>query len=311
MMLGLVLSAVLALAGGPREILDTLETSDPKVKLVLYADHTWEYKKDMSGFEADTVFTECWDNTCVNPYKIELSKMPYRVTLWLADSVSTFKCPYVRAVFSKFGWRKGRQHMGVDLPVNIGTPMYAAFDGRVRVAHRMGGYGNVVIVRHDNGLETTYGHLSKFLVKENDWVHAGDVVGLSGNTGRSTGPHLHFETRYKGIAFDPQWIINFEKGELRENVFVLKTKHLIPGCQYVQSSDEEEDAIYQTDEEARLEAERLIAEMNARKYYTIRSGDTLGAIARRYGTTVTAICKLNPGMTGKTVLRVGRKIRVR
>ena len=295
----------------PREICDTLETSDPRIQLVLYKDHTWEYRKDMEKFSEDTLFTQYWDNTTVNPYKVKIEEMPYRVILWLADSVSNFTCPFERAVFSKFGWRHGRQHMGVDLPGPKGTPIYAAFDGKVRMAKKFGGYGNVVVLRHDNGLETTYGHLSSIKVAEGDWVHSGDVVGEMGSTGHSTGPHLHFETRFRGAAFDPQWIIDFENGRLRDSVFVLKVKHLIPGCQYVQSSDEEENAIYQSEEEARAEAERLIAEMNARKYYKIRSGDTLGAIARRYGTTVTAICRLNDNLTAKTTLKIGRTIRVR
>ena len=294
-----------------KEVMDTLETSDPNIQLVLYKDHTWEYRRELEACAGDSIFTEAWSDEFVNPYKIELKDMPYRVTLWLVDSVSGFHCPYRREVYSKFGWRRGRQHMGVDLPMPTGTPMCAAFDGRVRIAKRIGGYGNVVIIRHANGLETTYGHLSQFRCEENDWVHAGDVIGLSGNTGRSTGPHLHFETRYKGVAFDPQWLIDFPAGKLRDTVFVLKTKHLIPGCQYVPSSDEEEDAIYQSEEEARAEAEKALAELNARRYHTIRSGDTLGAIARRYGTTVTAICRLNQGLTSRTTLRVGRKIRVR
>ena len=106
-------------------------------------------------------------------------------------------CPYVGKVYSKFGYRRGRRHQGTDIPLKSGTPVAAAFDGRVRMSSYVSGYGNLVILRHENGLETFYGHLSKRQVSVGDWVRAGDIVGLGGSTGRSSGPHLHFETRYK------------------------------------------------------------------------------------------------------------------
>ena len=173
------------------------------------------------------------------------------------------------------------------------------------------GYGNIIILRHENGLETFYGHMSKRNVEPGQWVHAGDVIGLGGSTGRSTGPHLHFETRYEGHCFDPERIVDFESGKLRRNVLVLKRSQLSTHSRYVPSKIDEEEEIYMTDEQVKAEEERIQAERNAMKYHTIRQGDTLGGIARKYGTSVSRICSLNNNLTPNTVLKLGRKIRVK
>ena len=158
------------------------------------------------------------------------------------------------------------------------------------------------MIRHDNGLETFYAHLSKRNVEVGDWVNAGDVIGLGGSTGRSTGPHLHFETRHNGFAFDPQWLIDFEKGTLRHRLFVLKKKYFNIYSNYEQDF---EDELKNEEDDKKEDAER-----EAMRWYTIKSGDTLGRIAINNGTTVNALCKLN-GIKSTTTLKIGRKIRVR
>ena len=199
-----------------------------------------------------------------------------------------------------------------------GTPVYAAFDGKVRISDWVGGYGNLIVIRHPNGLETCYGHLSRRDVSSGDWVSAGDVIGLGGSTGRSSGPHLHFETRYKGAAFDPSWLIDFETGTLRHRLLKIRSWYFNPNQRYVQAVDDE-DEIFRTDEEDRLAAEeqakkdaaaRAAAEAAAMKWHTIKSGDTLSGIARKYHTTVRELCRLN-SMKESSILRVGKKIRVR
>lgn len=292
-----------------KETVDTVDTGNPKLKIVLYADNTWKYIKDGDLLKNDSYFTEHW-NEFPDAYRTEYGQLPEKATLWLVDDTSQFCCPYKNAVYSKFGYRRGRRHMGVDLPLKTGDPVHAAFDGKVRISKYMRGYGNLVVLRHENGLETFYGHLSKRNVSEGDWVTAGQAIGLGGSTGRSTGPHLHFETRYQGYAFDPQWMIDFENGRLRNSVFNLKKKYLSASSRYVPESDDEEEEILLAEDQERAEAAKKAAAEAAKQYYTIRSGDTLGKIAGKYHTSVNALCRLN-GITPKTTLRVGKRIRVR
>ena len=297
---------------------DTLDTGNPGVKVVLYNNGTYRYVKDPSLVAVDSVFTECWDTRAVNPYREDPDSIPDRFSLWIVDTLDSYTCPYVVRPRSQFGYRHGRRHQGIDLPYPTGTPVAAAFDGKVRISDYVGGYGNLVVIRHANGLETFYGHLSKRNVDSGDWVSAGDIIGLGGSTGRSTGPHLHFETRYKGAAFDPAWLIDFETGTLRHRLLKIRSWSFNPNQRYVQNVDDE-DEIFRTDEEDRLLAEeqakkeaaaRAAAEAAAMRYHTVRSGDTLSGIAKKYGTSVREICRLN-GIKETTILQVGKRLRVR
>ena len=292
--------------------LDTLDVGDSRIQVVLKDDNTWYFIKNVSALEDEDLYREYWDDVLVNPYTKEpFDSIHYRTTIALVDSVSRFVCPHQGKVFSKFGMRRGRAHTGCDVPYPTGTPVFCAFDGRVRVSDWHKGYGNLVIIRHENGLETFYGHLSRRDVTPGQWVHAGDLIGLGGSTGRSTGPHLHFETRYHGHAFDPEWIVDFESGTLRRNVFVLKRSYLSVYSKHVPQSIDEEEEIYMSEEQIRAEEERIAKERAAMKYHTIRSGDTLSGIAHKYGTTVSRICSLNSGLKPTTILSIGRKIRVK
>lgn len=292
--------------------LDTLDVGDSRIQVVLKDDNTWYFIKNVSALEDEDLYREYWDDVLVNPYTKEpFDSIHYRTTIALVDSVSRFVCPHQGKVFSKFGIRRGRAHTGCDVPYPTGTPVFCAFDGRVRVSDWHKGYGNLVIIRHENGLETFYGHLSRRDVTPGQWVHAGDLIGLGGSTGRSTGPHLHFETRYRGHAFDPEWIVDFESGTLRRNVFVLKRSYLSVYSKHVPQSIDEEEEIYMSEEQIRAEEERIAKERAAMKYHTIRSGDTLSGIAHKYGTTVSRICSLNSGLKPTTILSIGRKIRVK
>jgi len=297
---------------------DTLDTGNPAVKVVLYNNGTYRFVKDPSVLADDSVFTENWDTRAVNPYREAPEQLPDRFSIWVVDTLDAYCCPHQTTPRSLFGYRHGRRHQGIDLPYPTGTPVPATFDGRVRISDYVGGYGNLVVIRHANGLETFYAHLSRRDVASGDWVNAGDIIGLGGSTGRSTGPHLHFETRYRGAAFDPAWLIDFETGTLRHRLLKVRGWYFNPNQRYVQSVDDE-DEIFRTDEEDRLLAEekakkeaaaRAAAEAAAMKYHTVRSGDTLSAIARRYHTSVREICRLN-GIKETTILQVGRRLRVR
>ena len=162
-------------------------------------------KEDNIEPEID-IYKEGWNSRQVNPFKE--SQVPDKFTI----DVRGFVVPVPGAVTSGYGYRPrfGRMHKGVDLRLKMNDTVVAAFEGKVRVVNYEGkGYGNYVIIRHPNGLETVYGHLNKHLVKEGQIVRAGQAIGLGGSTGRSTGPHLHFETRFMGYAINPAGIIDF------------------------------------------------------------------------------------------------------
>lgn len=292
--------------------MDTLDTSSPARKIILYTDNTWRYWIDGDVASADTTFTKHW-NTNPDAYGLQYDNFPIRSYVWLMDSTDRYHFPgsiTPTKVSSRYGRRRGRYHRGIDLPMPKGSDVYATFDGKVRVAKYSSGYGNLVVIRHSNGLETFYGHLSQINVKQDQWVEAGQVIGLCGATGRASGSHLHYEVRYLGYAIDPEWMLDMDSQELRQSVLVIKKSMLYPDSSYSPESDDEEEAIAEADEADRLEQERLEAERKAAKYVTIKSGDTLSTIAKRNGTTVSALCKLN-NITTKTILRVGRTLRVK
>ncbi len=284
------------------DAIDTLPSFNDAVRIILYNDNTWRYVRDKESVKDSEIYTRYWDTVQVSPYKaVPLSALPVSVAIDLVDSLRAYHYPYKGKLHprGKFGPRGRRNHRGVDLPLKIGEPIYATFNGRVRLSqYNRGGYGHLVVIRHDNGLETYYGHLSERLVTPGQWVEAGQIIGRGGSTGRSTGPHLHFEVRYYGQTFDPQRIINFEEGTLRRETLLLKRSYFNIHSSAEQDWDDEE-AI---EKEAKAEAEK--------KYHRIRSGDTLGKIARQYGTTVSNLCRMN-GIRSTTTLRIGRSLRVR
>lgn len=298
------LEPVKSLTKSPSDPIDTLDTANEHIKVVLHADNTWRYYKTPGFQQVTGVFDEYWNETQSNPYGIEQNDLPEQWSIWLVDSLDQYHCPFQGTIHprGKFGVRRGRRHQGVDIPLKTGDPIYATFTGKVRMSKYFGAFGNLIVIRHDNGIETFYAHLSKRNVEVGDWVNAGDVIGLGGSTGRSTGPHLHFETRYNGFAFDPQWLIDFEKGLLRHRLFVLKKKYFNIYSNYEQDF---EDEMKNEEDDKKEDAER-----EAMRWYTIKSGDTLGRIAINNGTTVSELCRLN-GISRTTTLKIGRKIRVR
>lgn len=287
-------------------VIDTLATANDAVQVILYSNNTWKYVRNREISKDSTIFEKYWDTSTLFPYKdADMSSMPFSVVIDLVDSLKSYHCPHVGKPHphGKYGPRRSRQHQGIDLPLKMGDPVYAAFSGRVRISeYNKGGYGNLVIIRHDNGLETYYGHLSERKVEPGQWVEAGEVVGLGGSTGRSTGPHLHFETRYYGQSFDPERLIDFEKGLLCRETFLLKKSFFSIHSKAGQDFDDE----IANEEQDKKEA----AELTARQYHKIRSGDTLGHLAVKYHTTVRNICALN-GIKSTTTLRLGRTLRVR
>lgn len=164
-----------------------------------------------------------WDTLNLDPYNFDFKTLGGTVSLPVLNPDCGFSIPVEGIMTSAFGWRWGRNHAGVDISLHTGDTVVSAFDGVVRMSRWYYGYGNCVVIRHHNGLETLYGHLSARYVKPGDLVNAGQVLGLGGSTGHSTGPHLHFETRFMGKAFNPQFLIDFKQDSLLKDTLVFDT----------------------------------------------------------------------------------------
>lgn len=219
---------------------------------------------------------DIWSDSQINPYKVDLKEMKDTVKLDLSGYVP----PITKHVTSDFGFRRWRFHYGIDLKVEKGDSVLCAFDGTVRLTRRdRRGYGYFVLVRHFNGLETLYGHLARITVNPGDTIKAGVPVGLGGNTGRSTGYHLHFELRYLGNPLNPNDLIDFQSCCTKNNILQLNASHF--------SYKKEIDKI---------------------RFWKVRRGDTLGRIAKRTGVSISKLCKIN-GIKRSTKLRVGRNLR--
>ena len=209
-----------------------------------------------------------------------------------------------RVVTSNFGARWGRQHKGIDVKVYIGDTIRAAFSGKVRmVKYEAGGYGKYVVIRHGNGLETIYGHMSKHLVAEDEVVEAGQPIGLGGNTGRSTGSHLHFETRLCGVALNPALMFDFKNQDVVGDYYMFyrdtyQKESIV--ANRLRGVNGRGDIASDEDRELAIAAPEATYSKNV-KFHKVKSGETLSSIARKRHTTIDAICKLN---------RIGKNIRL-
>ncbi len=255
---------------------------------------------DTSEIPADELYGGIWTNNHVNIYGSLNAPTSYKVDL------SNFTMPHEGYMTSNFGTRRRRYHNGIDIKVQIGDTIYAAFDGKVRVTqYERRGYGKYVVMRHPNGLETVYGHLSKFLVKEDEYVMSGQPIGLGGNTGRSTGPHLHFETRFLGKPINPNFIIDFDNKVCHRDEYVVNSNSF---RKTRSSSSNVASRPNNSNYQAPKSASNKYVDGDV-KYHRIRKGDTLGKIAKRYGVSVNHLCKVN-NISTKTTLRIGRSLRV-
>ncbi|MBO5716815.1 MAG: peptidoglycan DD-metalloendopeptidase family protein [Alistipes sp.] len=299
--------------------IDTLPTTSEELQIVLFNDNTWRYVRTKPSKQQENIFKESWNTGVTHVYYgVTPESLPESVAIELVDSLGSCHYPYKGWISSKYGPRGGRGHQGVDLPLKTGDPVYATFDGKVRYsAFSSSGYGNLVIIRHNNGLETYYAHLSEREVVAGDWVVAGQQIGKGGSTGRSSGPHLHFEVRYKGQSFDPERLFDFKTGELRRADLLLKRRHYSINSRYEQDFGDEEAAEKQaaaksTPQKSSSSSSSSSASKtpSTAQYHTIVDGDTLGHLAVKYKTTVKKICELN-NIEETTILKLGRKLRVK
>lgn len=244
-------------------------------------------EEEEEKFPGTDVYGDNWDQTWVNPYKVPIDKLPETETI----DVSEYCMPITSHITSNYGWRRRRMHRGVDLALHIGDTVRAAFSGKVRLTrYERRGYGYYVIIRHNNGLETIYGHLSKFLVQPDQIVKVGDPIALGGNTGRSTGPHLHFETRYLGMDINPNEIFDFVNQVPHTDSYTFNPKELASSLGYG----------------------RYKGSQNGAKYvsYRVRKGDSLSRIAYKYGVSINHLCRLN-GIKRNAILREGKVLRIK
>ncbi len=240
-----------------------------------------------------------WDTHTINPYRVDGRRIRDTLNLKLTDPARQHfaRMPLAATpITSEFVFRWGRWHYGVDLDLETGDSVKAVFDGVIRVSKWDGsGYGNYLLVRHYNGLETLYGHLSKPLLPVGTFVKAGQVIGLGGSTGRSTGSHLHFEVRYEGNPINPTLVYDFPDYKLRKDNFTITSAlfnyyNRVVGGRHRSSSGQ-------------TTAARQVAT------HHVRPGDTLSEIADRYGVRVSTLKRLNPGL--RTTLQPGKRLRIK
>ena len=279
---GLVaVAAMVSLSSFSQDLIARQAPIDKKLKSVDSLALQKQIRAEQSEYPALSLYPN-WNNQYVHAYGNAIIPDTYTIDL------TGFHMPTPSTkITSPFGPRWRRMHNGLDLKVNIGDTIVAAFDGKVRIVkYERRGYGKYVVIRHDNGLETVYGHLSKQLVEENQLVKAGEVIGLGGNTGRSTGSHLHFDTRFLGIAINPIYMFDFPKQDIVADTYTFRKAK---GVKRAGSHDTQ------------------VADGTIR-YHKVKSGDTLSRIAKLRGVSVSTLCKLNR-IKPTTTLRIGQVLR--
>ena len=274
--------ALVSLNVSGQDLLARQAPIDRKLKAIDSVALIRQIHREMGEYPAYSLYPT-WDNVRVHAFgNSVVIPDTFRIDM------SGFCMPTTNTkITSKFGPRRRRMHNGIDVKVYIGDTIRAAFGGKVRmVKYERRGYGQYVVIRHDNGLETIYGHLSKQLVNEDQYVEAGEVIGLGGNTGRSTGSHLHFETRFLGQAINPALLFDFEKQDIVTESYLFKKGN----NRYRRSSSS------------------AVATGGNTPYYKVRKGDSLSRISQRTGVSIDRLCKLN-GISRRTTLRIGQVLR--
>jgi len=243
---------------------------------------------DTGLYPAHTYYNR-WNPRAAFDYPSSLSENDSIAVLLLRDKKEDYHHPlgektlrrYFGWVTSPFGWRDGRAHNGVDLELHHWDSIYCMFPGKVRMARTYSDFGRVVVVRHNNGLETLYAHMSKIRVKEGQEVKAGQLLGHGGQTGNASGTHLHLEMRFKGVPVNPAHVVSFKNKDLHADTLVLKKM-----------------------------SRTYIAYPVGIKYHTVKRGEYPSRIAKRYGISTEQFCSMN-NITRKTRLTVGQKLKIK
>lgn len=278
-------AAMVSLSSFSQDLIARQAPIDKKLKLVDSLALQKQIRAEQAEYPALSLYPN-WDTDRVHAYGRE-AIVPEAYTIDLTG----FRMPTPSTrITSPFGPRWRRMHNGIDVKVNIGDTIVSAFDGKVRIVkYERRGYGKYIVIRHSNGLETIYGHLSKQMVEENQVVKAGEPIGLGGNTGRSTGSHLHFETRFLGIAINPAYMFDFPKQDIVADTYVFRK-------------------MFRGKASSGAHDEMLAGDESVIRYHKVKSGDTLSRIAKVRGVSISKLCKLNR-ITSRTTLRIGQVLR--
>ena len=253
------------------------------------------YTLDDEGVASeDDILLEGFDTAAIHLPKLDASRIESPIIIPLRGERFTWPTPWSARPSSHFGPRRRRFHYGLDLAMPTGEPIYAVFDGVVRISKFNRSYGNLVIIHHANGLETYYAHMSKRNVVAGQQVRSGDIIGLCGNTGRSRGSHLHWEIRYMGNAINPEDVLNCSTHDLLVDNLTLTSASFRKAAKAREGSKA---------------SSRRSGKASGSGWYRVRQGDTLAKIASRNGTTIKQLCKLN-GISRNKVLHPGEKLRV-
>ncbi|WP_298901721.1 M23 family metallopeptidase [uncultured Psychroserpens sp.] len=280
---------------------------EPEFKLVDLSE--FNFKTSIDSIEKETVkvkdsFTpidikaEYWDHTVYNPYK----EVDVVFPLQLKFEDSTYASPIGKnkVITSRYGWRRGRAHKGIDIDLITGDSLYAMFDGVVRMSRYTRGHGRTVVIRHYNGLETVYAHLSAYGVKENDTIKRGAYIGKGGVSGNARGSHLHLVVNYKGVSINPEYLFEFnEDNTIRSKELWITRKWTRP---IAHNSKRQSKIIPLLSEE-----DAVASLIKQQSIYTVKPGDTLSRISRRNNVTIASLCKTN-AIKRNAVIRVGQKL---
>ncbi|WP_223034426.1 peptidoglycan DD-metalloendopeptidase family protein [Hanstruepera marina] len=260
-----------------------------------------EFSQEAQSEDQFSVFDITAENWDTKHVKIEYNKkVNFPLQIAFNDSVYVSPISKNKVITSRYGWRWGRAHRGIDIDLITGDSLFAMFDGIVRFANYSSGHGRTVVVRHYNGVETLYAHLSSYGVKANDTVKAGDFLGKGGRSGNARGSHLHLEMTYNGVHINPEYLLKFDdNNDVNASELWVTKKWTRPELH--NSKRQSKLDLLTTEEELEAYLERPT------EVYVVRKGDTLSRISARNNVSITALCKSNHIRENST-LRIGQKL---
>lgn len=262
-------------------------------------EHSVTAKLDTNTIKPVDIKSEYWISTVYNPYKYA-PDLKFPLELIFEDSTYHSPIGKKKVVTSRYGWRRGRQHKGIDIDLVTGDSIFSMFDGVVRMSRYSRGHGRTVVVRHYNGLETVYAHLSEYGVKENDTVAKGAYLGKGGVSGNARGSHLHLVINYKGVSINPEYLFKFDEANtIRAKELWITKKWTQPIAHNSKKQSKIKPLLSEEDAIASLIKQRSI--------YIVKPGDTLSRISKRNEVTIASLCKVNT-IRRNSVLRIGQQL---